>query len=96
MIELLILGAAVGGIGAGYVRARRFVRERLRFVDAVQKPVAPVVVGAVGVLAAAPVVWLLPVVGGGTAILFGAGVGLGVRHGARDIRRNDRLLPDIL
>jgi hypothetical protein len=32
-------------------------------------------------------VWLLPLVGGGTAILFGAGVALGVSSGAREIRK---------
>jgi hypothetical protein len=95
MIELLILGAAAGGIGAGYVRMRRFVRERLRFVDAVQRPVAPIALGVLGALAAAPVVWLLPVVGGGTALAFGAGIGLAVRHGARDVRNRDRLLPEL-
>lgn len=93
MIELLMLGAAAGGIGAGYVRVRRFVRERLRFVDVVQKPPIPVAAGAAAALAAAPLVWLLPVVGGGTALLFGAGIGLAVRHGARDIRRSDRVIP---
>lgn len=95
MIELLVLGVAAGGIGAGYVRARRFVRERLRFVDAVQRPGAPLVVGAVAICAAVPVVWLIPVIGGGTALLFGAGVGLAVRHGARDLRsgQDGRALP---
>lgn len=93
MIELLILGAAVGGIGAGYVKVRRFVRERLRFVDAVQRPSAPVLAGTAATLAAMPVVWLLPVIGGGTAIVFGAGVGLAVSHGARDARRGQRALP---
>lgn len=93
MIELLILGAAAGGIGAGYARMRRFVRERLRFVDIVQRPAAPVVAGVVGAAAAAPVAWLLPVIGGGTALLFGAGVGLAVRHGVRDIRRGEPGLP---
>jgi hypothetical protein len=92
MIELLILGAAAGGIGAGYVKIRRFVRERLRFVDSVQARGVPVVVGVVAALAAAPVVWLLPVVGAGTAVVFGAGAGLAVAHGARDVRRGDRLL----
>lgn len=93
MIELLILGAAAGGIGAGYAKARRFVRERLRFVDAVQRPGVPLVVGMLGAVAAAPVVWLLPVIGGGTALVFGTGLGLAVRHGARDLRRGDRALP---
>lgn len=93
MIELLILGAAVGGIGAGYVKARRFVRERLRFVDAVQRPVVPVLAGGMAALVAAPVVWLLPVVGAGTALLFGAGMGLAVSHGAKDVRDGKRALP---
>lgn len=93
MIELLILGAATGGIGAGYLKARRFVRRRLRFVDAVQRPGVPLMVGTVATLAAAPVVWVVPVIGGGTALLFGAGLGLAVRHGARDLRRTDHALP---
>lgn len=94
MIELLILGAAAGGIGAGYIKARRFVRERLRFVDAVRRPVAPLFVAVLGTLAAAPVVWIVPVIGGGTALLFGAGVGLAVRHGARDLQQGGyRALP---
>ena len=95
MIELLILGAAVGGIGAGYVKVRSFVRERLRFVDAVQRPVAPILAGTAAAVVAAPVVWLVPVIGGGTAVLFGAGVGLAVSHGARDVRRSQRALPHI-
>lgn len=93
MIELLILGAAAGGIGAGYVKVRRFVRERLKFVDAVQRPVTQIAVGAVAALAAAPVVWLLPVIGAGTALVFGAGMGLAVSHGARDARKGTRALP---
>lgn len=95
MIELLFLGAAAGGIGAGYAKARRFVRERLRFVDAVHRPATPLIAGTVAAVAAAPVVWIVPVIGGGTALLFGAGVGLAVRHGARDLRagRGVRALP---
>ncbi len=95
MIELLIFGAAVGGIGAGYAKLRRFVRERLRFVDAVHAPLVPLLAGVAGAIAAAPVVWLLPVVGGGTALLFGTGVGLAVRHGAKDLRSGQRALPDL-
>jgi hypothetical protein len=36
---------------------------------------------------ATPIVWLLPLVGGGTALLFGGGVAMGVSAGARDIRK---------
>ncbi len=94
MVELIVLGMAVGGIGLAYSKVRRFVRGRLRFVDGVQRRPAPYLAGAVAVLGAVPVVWLLPVLGGGTALLFGAGVGLGVAHGARDIREG-RLLPGV-
>jgi hypothetical protein len=86
MLELMMLGAAVGAVGAGYVQVRRFVRERLRFVDGVQRRGAPYAAGVVAALAAVPVVAVLPVVGGGTAILFGAAIGLGVARGARDVR----------
>lgn len=93
MLEFLIIGAAAGGIGAGYVKIRSFVRDRLRFVDEVQSRAAPVVVGTVAALAAGPVVWLLPVIGGGTALAFGIGAGLAVSHGAEDVRRTHRTLP---
>lgn len=93
MIELLILGGAVGGISAGYIKVRHFVRDRLRFVDEVQRPVAAVGTGVVAALAAAPVVWLLPVVGAGTAVVFGAGMGLAVSHGAKDVRKQEHSLP---
>ena len=81
MIELLITAAA---LGAGYHYTRRFVKERLRFVDAVQKPAAPIVAGAVTALIAAPVVALLPLVGAGTAVAAGVGVAVGVASGRRD------------
>ncbi len=63
------------------------MRKKLRFVDVVQKPVAPVIAGAAAAIVASPVVWLLPIIGAGTATLFGVGVGTGVHHGARDARR---------
>ncbi|HEX6631451.1 MAG TPA: hypothetical protein VF048_10180 [Gemmatimonadaceae bacterium] len=83
MITLLI--ALVAAI-AGFTFTRRFVRDRLRYVDAVQKKRAPLLAGAVALAVATPVVWLLPVVGAGTALLFGGGVALGVHKGARDVR----------
>ncbi|HTL93924.1 MAG TPA: hypothetical protein VL157_00170 [Gemmatimonadaceae bacterium] len=36
---------------------------------------------------ASPVVWFLPAVGTGAALLFGLAVGTGVAHGARDVRK---------
>lgn len=85
MIELILLGLAGAGAVAGYAKSRQFVRERLRFVDAVHRRSAPFVAGGAAALAAAPVVWVLPVVGGGSAVLFGAAVGWGVVKGRSDI-----------
>lgn len=87
MIELIVFGLAAAGIVAGYARTRSFVRERLRFVDAVYRPAAPFVAGAVAAVAAAPLAWVVPFVGGGTAVLFGAAVGYGVVKGRRDLKQ---------
>jgi hypothetical protein len=87
MLELIALGVTGATTAVGYIQSRRFVRDRLRFVEAVQASAAPVVVGAAAAIAAAPVAWVLPLVGAGTAVLFGVGVGAGVAAGRRDIRR---------
>jgi hypothetical protein len=71
----------------GFVVSQRFVENRLRFVDAVQRPYAPLVAGLVATAVALPIVGLLPLVGIGTAILFGVSVFAGVASGAREIRR---------
>ena len=88
MLDLIGL-AAMGAITAtGYFKARGFVSRRLRFVSAVQRPGMAVAAGVGAAVAAAPVVWLLPGGGTGTALLFGAGVGAGVHAGVQRIRRN--------
>lgn len=89
MLEIIALGASAAVTAGGYLNVRRFVRERLRFVEAAQRTAAPWIAGVGTALLAAPVVWLLPLVGTGTALALGAGVGLGVAHGARDVRRLD-------
>ena len=76
----LLLGAAA--LGGGFVSARRFVRRRLRFVDAVQKPAAPLVAGVAATAVALPVA-LLPAVTVATAVAFGVGVGAGVANGRK-------------
>ncbi len=80
---LAIAGAASVG---GYVTTKRFVRERLRFVDGVHRRGVPLVAGiagwGVGLLAA-----VLPLVNPITAVLFGIGVGAGVAAGRRDLKR---------
>ena len=84
---LVTVTLASGAAGAGYLGSKRFVKDKLRYVDQVQKPSAAVVAGTIAGLAAVPVVALLPFVGAGTAILFGVAVGAGTRAGVRQIRR---------
>jgi len=87
MIPFLIFAAAGAGILTAHVKVRQYTRNRLRFVDIVQTPIAPIIAGIGAALIAAPVVWLLPIVGAGTAIGFGIGVGTGVLMGAKDVKR---------
>ena len=87
MFEFIGLIATVAIAAFGYFQSRAFVRRRLAYVDAVQKPGAAVVAGAAAWLVALPVVWMLPLVGGMTAALFGVGVGGGVAAGSKDVRR---------
>lgn len=89
MFELVALGVTLGSAIVGYFAARRFVSERLRYVDAVQRPLVPVAIGIGAAIVATPIVWLLPLVGTGTAIIFGASVGVGVAAGRRAIQRAD-------
>jgi hypothetical protein len=84
MITLLL---AIAASVFGYVQTRSFVRRKLSYVDAVHTGAAPLVAGAAAALLAMPVAGLLPLIGGGTALLFGAGVGAGVRAGSRDTRQ---------
>ena len=79
MLGLLIAAAALGG---GFVATRNFVRRRLRFVDAVRKPAAPLVAGLAATALALPVA-LLPLVTVWTAAAFGVGVAGGVASGRR-------------
>lgn len=91
MLHLIALAITLAAIVIGYTQSRRFVRSRLRFVDAVQTMKAPLIAGLGAALVAAPVVALVPLIGAGTAICFGVAVGAGVAAGARDIRQ--KLLP---
>lgn len=80
-------GSVVAGVG-GYLLSRNFVRRRLRFVDAVQSPMAPLIAGALAFLLAWPLT-LLPIVTMSLAVLFGLGCGLGTASGIRALRRGD-------
>jgi len=87
MLGLLGLAATFAVALIGYTQARAFVRERLRYVDAAQSGIAPILAGLGAAMIAVPVVALLPIVGGGTAVAFGLSVGMGVANGQKDIRR---------
>jgi hypothetical protein len=87
MLALIGFVVAWSAAIAGYAKARSFVRTRLRYVEGVQRAFVPLKVGLIAGVAAAPVAWLLPVVTTGAAVLFGTGVGLGVRAGRKDIRQ---------
>jgi hypothetical protein len=71
----------------GFAATRNFVRARLRYVDAINHPLTPIVAGVGAAALGAVIVPMLPFVGLGTAMAFGASVGLGVASGAREIRR---------
>ena len=88
MLELLGLTAALSAAGVGYVKSRDWVANRLRYVDSVHGPAAPIVAGVGATLIAAPIVAIVPIIGGGTALLFGCAVGFGTRAGVRRIRRS--------
>jgi hypothetical protein len=84
MLQLLLTVSA--GL-AGYFLARSFVRNRLRFVDAIHSGWAPLVAGVLAFAFAWPLA-LLPLVSVAPAILFGIGTGLGTASGARIVRRD--------
>lgn len=88
MLGLLALAATIAAVMIGYTQSRAFVRERLRYVDAAQSRVAPLLAGIGAAIVASPIVALLPLVGAGTAIAFGVSVGMGVANGQRDLRRS--------
>lgn len=91
MLDLLAFAATVAAGAFGYLTSRRFVRDRLKFVEAAQTLRAPIIAGLVAWAVAMPLVWLLPLVGPGAALLFGVSVGMGVRAGAKDIRTDRRI-----
>lgn len=80
MFGILLAAAA---LAAGFVLTRDFVRRRLRNVDVVRRPSAPVIAGAVATAALLPVA-ALPLITMGTALAFGVGVAGGVASGRKD------------
>lgn len=95
MISFVLGLAILFGISAMLHGAtRRFVRERLRYVDAVQTSKVPWLVGIAAAVVAAPLAVLIPFVAAkGLAITAGLAVGMGVSAGARDIRNGTSPVP---
>ena len=89
MFELIGIGIAGAASVYGHLKSRKFVRKRLRYTGLVEKPGLGIAAGVAAAVLAAPVTALLPLVGAGTALLFGAGVGTGVSMGAKDAREGD-------
>ena len=69
-----------------FMKARDFVRGRLTYVDAAQRPIAPVVSGIATAVIATPIALIHPL-GMGAAILLGISVGAGVAAGGRANRK---------
>lgn len=84
MMFWLWVGVTGVATAAGYLWTRNFVRRRLRYVEAVKKPVAPLIAGAAAAAIAWPIAGLLPVVTTASALLLGAGVGAGVASGRKE------------
>lgn len=85
----VLMTAGIAGAGAvfGYFKSRRFVRERLRFVDAAQSRAAVFIAAGATLLLLTPVAWALPFVDAGSVLLVTLGIGAGVNAGRKDIRR---------
>ena len=89
LFQLIAIAISLGVSLFGYATARRYVHDRLKYVDGVQTMKAPVIAGLIAWALFMPLTFLPLVnilVGAGTAIVFGLSVGLGVRAGAKDIR----------
>jgi len=89
MFELIGIGIAGAVSVYGHLKSRKFVRKRLRYTSVVEKPGLGVAAGVGAAILAAPLVAVLPLLGVGTALLFGAGVGTGVSMGAKEAREGD-------
>lgn len=85
-IIALALAVVAGVFAFGF--ARGFVRRRLRYVDAVQRPVMPLLAGLGGFLLALPLT-ILPLITGFTAAIVGIGAGLGTASGVKALKRGD-------
>ena len=87
-IDLIWLGVSGAAAVYGYIKSRKFVRSRLRFVDAIQNPAVPWVAG-IGTAFIASALSILPLISVPliASVIVGVGVGTGVLHGSKDVKR---------
>ena len=87
-LDLISLGVSGAAAVYGYIKSRKFVRSKLRFVDAIQNPAVPWVAG-IGTAIAASALSVLPLISIPllASMIVGVGVGTGVLHGSRDVKR---------
>ncbi|MEO5589891.1 MAG: hypothetical protein ABIS03_09915 [Gemmatimonadaceae bacterium] len=86
IFSTIALIAAVISAIVGYTATKKFVRDRLRFVDGAHKATTPLIAGIGAYLVAMIAVGLLPIVGLGTAITFAVSVALGAAAGSREVK----------
>jgi hypothetical protein len=94
MFALLAAGIAGAAGIFGHIKSRSFVGQRLRYTSIVEKPALGLWAGVGATVLAAPIVWVLPLVGAGTAVAVGLGVGTGVAVGVKDAQNPPKLLDD--
>lgn len=88
MFDIIRLALAVAAGVFAFGLARGFVRRRLRFVDAIRTPLAPIMAGVAAGLVAWPLT-LLPLITGFTAAVFALGAGLGTASGIKALKSGD-------
>jgi hypothetical protein len=88
LVLILSFVVSLALVTLAYAQTRNFVMRRLRYVDAVQNVLAPVVAGIGAAVITWPIFALLPLVGVGTALSVGFAVGAGVAAGARAVRQS--------
>ncbi|MCU0621707.1 MAG: hypothetical protein MUC69_09405 [Gemmatimonadales bacterium] len=86
LLGLLPFALTVSAALGVYLFARSFVRHRLRFVDAVRSPFAPIAAGAIAFAVALPFA-LLPFITQFTAAAVGVAAGFGTASGVRSLGR---------
>jgi hypothetical protein len=88
MFVILSFVITLALVTLAYAQSRNFVMRRLRYVDAVQNALAPVIAGVGTAVVAWPIFAVLPLLGLGTALSVGFAVGAGVAAGARAVRHS--------